>query len=198
MRAPLEENFHRLFSDEYVRFPEGIQAIINAFQWEGVVAPGKEIWLPGETHQKLYFNTEGVLGEYAGDRFQSNCQKVFKPFTFFWSESSFLLWQSCDTKLVCLKKSSIFSIDGAVLKKLTSDFGMGYFLANRLTQKNIESYRNRIQDLCLLNPKERLEKVVLENPNILNQLPRNEMAGFLGLSRSSLFRAINTMHKNGR
>jgi CRP-like cAMP-binding protein len=97
--------------------------------------------------------------------------------------------------MTCLKRSSIYRLDGEKVRSITKEFGMGFFLANRLSKQNIKNYRERSRDLSRLNPLERLEKTILANPHILNHLSRAEMASYLGLSRSSLFRAMNALHR---
>lgn len=167
----------------------------SEFVADGFCSRKHPIWSPGESHEKLYFNAEGVLAEYGEVNGLKICHRIIPPFTFFWSEKSFLLWQPCDTRMTCLKRSSIYSLDGKKVRAITQEFGMGFFLANRLSKENILNYRDRSRDLSLLNPTERLRKTILANPHILNQLSRSEMASYLGLSRSSLFRAMNTLHR---
>ena len=195
MRTRIEQELGSLYGNQSQRFSAGIKRMAAEFVADGFCARKHPIWNPGDTRQKLYFNAEGVLAEYGEVDGVKLCHRIITPFTFFWSEKSFLLWQPCDTTMSCLKRSSIYSLDGGKVRAITEEFGMGFFLANRLSKQNIQNYRERSRDLSRLNPLERLEKTILANPHRLNHLSRAEMASYLGLSRSSLFRAMNTLHR---
>lgn len=195
VRARIEQELGSLYGAQSQRFSVGINRMASEFVADGHCARKHPIWKPGDQRQKLYFNAEGVLAEYAEINGSMICHRIITPFSFFWSEKSFLLWQPCDTTMTCLKRSTIYSLDGKSVREITQEFGMGFFLANRLSRENIAHYRERSRDLSRLNPLERLEKTILANPHILNHLSRAEMASYLGLSRSSLFRAMNTLHR---
>lgn len=195
MRARIEQELQALYGPQAERFAAGIHRLATEFVADGYCARKHPIWQPGERREKLYFNAEGVLAEYGDVQGQKICHRIIPPFSFFWSEKSFLLWQPCDTSMQCLKRSSLYSLDGVKVRQITEEYGMGFYLANRLTKQNIQNYRERSRDLSLLNPLERLKNTILANPHILNHLSRAEMASYLGLSRSSLFRAMNTLHR---
>ena len=167
----------------------------DEFVADGFFARKHHIWSPGEQQQKLFFNAEGVLAEYGEINGIKICHRIIQPFSFFWSEKSFLLWQPCDTTMTCLKRSSIYSLEGVKVRAITKEFQMGFFLANRLSRQNIQNYRERSKDLSRLNPLERLQKTILADPHLLNNLSRAEMATYMGPSRSSLFRAMNSLHR---
>jgi CRP-like cAMP-binding protein len=195
VRARIEHELNLLYGDHSQRFAAGIKRLADEFVADGFCARKHPIWSPGENRQKLYFNAEGVLAEYAEVNGVRICHRTIQPFSFFWSEKSFLLWQPSDTSMFCLKRSSIYSLDGEKVRAITQEFQMGFFLANRLSRQNIQYYRERSRDLGRLNPLERLEKTILADPQLLNHLSRSEMASYLGLSRSSLFRAMNSLHR---
>jgi hypothetical protein len=80
------------------------------------------------------------------------------------------------------------------VQQITAEYGLGYKLANNLTALDIKLYRSRTWDLSLLRPAERLKKALGENPSLLSFITRDELAGYLDLSRSTLFRVLNTWH----
>ena len=195
MRARIESEINLLYGDQSQRFSAGIKRLADEFVADGFFARKHPIWSPGEKQQKIFFNAEGVLAEYGEINGIKICHRIIQPFSFFWSEKSFLLWQPCDTTMTCLKRSSIYSLEGVKVRAITKEFQMGFFLANRLSRQNIQNYRERSKDLSRLNPLERLQKTILADPHLLNHLSRAEMATYMGLSRSSLFRAMNSLHR---
>ncbi len=195
MRARIESEINLLYGDQSQRFSAGIKRLADEFVADGFFARKHPIWSPGEKQQKIFFNAEGVLAEYGEINGIKICHRIIQPFSFFWSEKSFLLWQPCDTTMTCLKRSSIYSLEGVKVRAITKEFQMGFFLANRLSRQNIQNYRERSKDLSRLNPLERLQKTILADPHLLNNLSRDEMATYMGLSRSSLFRAMNSLHR---
>jgi len=183
-----------LFGSQAPALKSGISALAAQFELITQVSAGEQVWVSGEEKPILYFNGDGILAEFSSHQRSMFCQRIIPPNTLFWSESSFLLWQKTDTYMRCKKASKIYGVSGHKVREITAQYGMGYILANTLTKMDIASYRNRSKDLCLLLPVERLRKTIQSSPQILSSISRDELAKYLRISRSSLFRAINSLH----
>ena len=183
-----------LFGSQAPALKSGISALAAQFELITHVSAGEHVWVSGEEKPILFFNGDGVLAEFSSHQRSMFCQRIIPPNTLFWSESSFLLWQKTDTYMRCKKASKIYGVSGHKVREITAQYGMGYILANTLTKMDIASYRNRSKDLCLLLPVERLRKTIQSSPQILSSISRDELAKYLRISRSSLFRAMNSLH----
>lgn len=195
MKVRLERELINLYGREGVVALESIKAMAAAFSVDSICMGRDLIWTPETNVQKLYFNTKGVLAEFSRVDGKMFCQQIITPYRFFWSEKSFLMWEPSDTTMVCLKPSTIYSLDGEQVRKITHENNLGFLLANGLTRENIKGYRIRSRNLSLLNATERLNDTLATNPRILDQLNRNELASYLGLSRSSVFRLLHTLYR---
>jgi len=194
MNAHLTEQLVKLFGARSSHFKNGISAWALQFEIIGNLAAGQKVWDLGESKPVLYFNSNATLAEYSDQFGTTVCHRIIPPMTLFWSESSFILGNTCDTKMLCKQAGTIYGISGEQVKQITERFGMGFHMAINLTARDIGNYRKRSTDLCLLKPTDRLQKTLDSNQQILSQISREELAKYLGLSRSSLFRAINTLH----
>ena len=195
MKARLERELINLYDREGVFALKGIKAMAAAFSIDSICEGQDLIWTPQTNVQKLYFNTKGVLAEFSRVDGKMLCQQIITPYRFFWSEKSFLMWELSDTTMVCLKPSTIYSLDGEQVRKITQDNNLGFSLANGLARENTKGFRIRSRNLSLLNATERLNDALATNPRILDQLNRNELASYLGLSRSSIFRLLHTLYR---
>jgi len=184
----------QLYGSQAPALKSGISALAAQFEFMTQISSGENVWISGEEKPVLFFNGDGILAEFSAHQGGMFCQRIIPPNTLFWSESAFLLWEKTDTVMRCKKASKIYGVSGRKVRQITAKYGMGYILANTLTKLDMASYRNRSKDLCLLLPVERLRKTIASSPHILSSISREELAKYLGLSRSSLFRAMNAMH----
>jgi CRP-like cAMP-binding protein len=53
-------------------------------------------------------------------------------------------------------------------------------------------YRNTTYEMLQASGRARLQAAISQSPNLLNIIPRKELADYLGLSRASLFRALKS------
>lgn len=195
MKARIQRELIQLLSTNTFHYLEGIEHLAAAFRSENTVEKNTAIWEPSTIVENLYFNTEGVLGEFLETAKGSVCIRIIPPFSFFWSEQSFLLWKPSDTSMICLKKSWIYSLKGEDLRAITSTYGLGFQLANTLSLEHVRQYRERNRSLSALNSKQRIEAALLANPKVLEQLSRKELASYVGISRSSLFRVLKELQR---
>ncbi len=180
-----------------VGFHAGYSVLGGSFEYLQQVTAGEFVWSGGEEKPILYFNGIGVLAEFTEIQGQLICLRIIPPNSLFWSESSFLMWEKTDTYLRCKIDTHVYGVSGQKIREITAQYGMGFTLANALTKLDLIKYRNRCKDLNLLQPVDRLRKTLEANPHILSYTSREELAGYLGLSRSSLFRAIHALHDGG-
>lgn len=174
---------------------EGAIALSSQFELLGSYPRRHVLWAPGESHQNLYFNTTGTLAEYREINGKNICHQIIPPMSLFWSVPSFILQENTDSTLSFLDGSQVYILRGDSIRNITQRFQLDFILANSLSTKNILKYEERINDLCRLDPGERLNKTLAKNPNILFQLTRVDLAAYLNISRSTLFRTLNSLHR---
>lgn len=194
MNTHIFQRISELYGNPGDKVDFGIQALVGEFEFIQHISKGKNVWSLDEEKPTLYFNEHGVLAEFSARGGKENCIRIIPPNSLFWSESSFLLGAKTDSSMRCIKESRIYGISGMNVQQITAEYGLGYKLANNLTALDIKLYRSRTWDLSLLRPAERLKKALGENPSLLSFITRDELAGYLDLSRSTLFRVLNTWH----
>ncbi|KRO84075.1 MAG: hypothetical protein ABR87_05925 [Cryomorphaceae bacterium BACL7 MAG-121220-bin83] len=191
----ISNNLIGLFAPHSEKNIAGILAISKHFILHKKVSRKQCIWTPGVLLPNLYFNGEGILAEYANIYGKLICINFIKPFTLFWSDASFLLWKDTDTTIRALTPSTIYQLEGPRLEKLTLEHGMGYQMANALTTKTILNFRQRSAELCsILGAKDRLKLAFDKDPAILSHISRADLAGYMNLTRSTLFRALKEFY----
>jgi hypothetical protein len=86
----------------------------------------------------------------------------------------------------------IASVPKKILLDQTLHKVVGTKLLSILVNLSMTEYRNTTYEMLQSNGTSRLKAAISQSPNLLNIIPRKELADYLGLSRASLFRALKS------
>ncbi|WP_299249044.1 Crp/Fnr family transcriptional regulator [uncultured Cytophaga sp.] len=173
-----------------------MKELIDTLFTNEISVPAKTVLIKDNTHtDKLYFIKKGSVRvfykkgnkEVTAELFLDN--KIFTSAeSFLFNESSIYIFETMEDSI--LKYVTKESFD-AFLKK--SENSKDFFYQTLLKQ-SIGHIRSTV-DLLKYKPEERYRRFILQEPNIINRIPLNIIASYLGITNVSLSRIKNRKQK---
>ncbi len=153
---------------------------------------GEHLWSQGLDRDNLYFMISGSCGEYLQHDSQESLIRFYHEGKFAFSEDILIYEVPSETRCVALTDAVIASCPKQVLLDDTLDKVVVAKLLSILINFSMTEYRNTTYEMLQASGKSRLQAAISQSPNLLNIIPRKELADYLGLSRASLFRALKS------
>ena len=178
---PISQDFER----------EELYTLSNEFEIQNFCR-GEHLWSQGLDRDNLYFVISGSCGEYLLHDKNESLIRLYQDEKFAFSEDLLIYGVPSETRCVALTESSIASISKKILLDDTFHKSVGAKLLSILLNFSMTEYRNTTYEMLQSSGKTRLRAAISQSPNLLNIIPRKELADYLGLSRASLFRALSS------
>lgn len=153
---------------------------------------GDYLWSEGLDQDNLYFIVSGSCGEYLRHGDDESLIRFYHEGKFAFSEDLLIYSVPSETRCIALTEAIVASIPKQVLMDDTLHQIVGAKLLSILINLSMTEYRNTTYEMLQANGKTRLQAAISQSPNLLNIIPRKELADYLGLSRASLFRALKS------
>jgi hypothetical protein len=169
----------------------GLLALARAFQPTPSLRRGDRVWNPGDFPAGLYYNLEAVFAEEDIQPDGKSIVRLVLPDQLFFCEETYFYNEPSTTRMRCIKAGTVWHVSPADYAAIHREYGLGYDLINLFSLKSLAEYRARTAQLLQCTPKIRLEQAVRQYPSLLSTLTREELAGFLLLSRSSVHRILS-------
>ena len=145
---------------------------------------GDRLWSYESHRDRLFFVVKGSLGEYLLESRQASLIRLYKSYQFAFSEDSLIYGNTSNTECVSLKE---------VIMSGTMQQQVGAKLLGILINLSMTEYRNTTYEMLQVSGRKRIQAALSQSPNLLNIIPRDELADYLGISRASLFRALKSL-----
>jgi CRP-like cAMP-binding protein len=156
------------------------------------VERGFQLWAEGLDKDNLYFIVSGACGEYLRHNNEESLIRFYQQDKFAFSEDILIYSVPSETRCITLIESVIASVPKKILLDQTLHKVVGTKLLSILVNLSMTEYRNTTYEMLQSNGTSRLKAAISQSPNLLNIIPRKELADYLGLSRASLFRALKS------
>lgn len=151
---------------------------------------GQSLWSLGLDSGDLHFVLDGAFGEYLKDNGQNHLLRLYRKGKFSFSEDLLIYNSTSQTSCKALVPSKVASISRDRLLQLTSINDIGSRLISALINFSMTEYRNTTYEMLQNTGQNRLKAALEQFPDLLNIIPRRELADYLGISRASLFRTL--------
>lgn len=163
----------------------------NEFQWRHIQR-GDSLWAEGLDKDHLHFIVKGSCAEYLQHDSQESLIRFYHEGKFAFSEDILIYGVPSETHCVALTDTVLASCPKQVLLDDTLDKVVGAKLLSILLNFSMTEYRNTTYEMLQASGRARLQAAISQSPDLLNIIPRKELADYLGLSRASLFRALKS------
>ena len=168
-----------------------LYTLSNEFTFQKVER-GFQLWAEGLDQDHLYFIVSGACGEYLRHDGEESLIRFYQQDKFAFSEDILIYSVPSETRCITLTESVIASIPKKILLDETLHKIVGAKLLSILINLSMTEYRNTTYEMLQSSGTSRLKAAISQSPNLLNIIPRKELADYLGLSRASLFRALKS------
>ena len=145
-----------------------------------------------------YFLLEGSVGLFVWKEYNSICTDLFLENNFFADDISLFSEKPSPIEIISLEKSKMLRISKSNIDAIqkTPIGSILFFEGEKNT--NIDKQKMQI-DSMTLTAEERYDKLIKENPELLQRIAQKHIASYLGITPQSLSRIrkkLNTQHKS--
>ena len=151
---------------------------------------GDFLWELNSSSGQLHFILSGVFAEYLMDRRVPHILRFYPKNRFAYSEDLILYSTNPATYATCLLEARVASIPASALAEYLANEELGGKLLPSLIVLSMTEYRNTTYEMLQTNGIHRIHAAIEQFPDVLDLIPRKQLADYLGISRASLFRSL--------
>jgi CRP-like cAMP-binding protein len=159
--------------------------------------PGEMLWNLDDSEGVVYFVLSGAFAEYLKFEGVKHILRLYRKGKFAFSEDLVLYSKSPDSFARCLVEAKVASIPARIMLPILNSQGLSGRLFEVLISLSLHEYRNSTYELLQTTGVNRINAALEQFPDLLNLIPRSELADYLGISRASLFRSLKNRKNNG-
>lgn len=155
----------------------------------------QEVIKIGQYNGKIIFVISGLFRAYY---YQDDTENTFwfrEEFTVFASHRSILRNKPSTIAYQALEDSVISVIDYSILKKFGEENPAVANSIISVLESLILELIDRVEEFITLNPEQRYQSFLDRNSKVLNRIPQNQLASFLGITPESFSRLKSRMMK---
>lgn len=196
--SEIDHMFEVLFSfiRQLMDIPKSDQELCRQFFTPYFVKKNTLLESAGTVHKYHNFVVSGYMRNFHID---TNGKEVTTDFNnaprFFTSYHSFINQEVSNENLHCMTDCKILSINRKDNEVITRSGKNSQQYVEKILQYHLESSRQRIIDINTLSAKERYLKILKTQPTILQNIPINYIASYLGINPGSLSRIRQEVSK---
>jgi len=150
----------------------------------------ENLWELSSSNAQLHFILSGAFGEYLVQGKNPQLIRFYRKEKFAFSEDMILYSARPATYAKCLVEARVASIPANVLMSYVQRSQEGVKLLTGLIELSMTEYRNTTYEMLQTSGTDRINAALEQFPDLLNIIPRKELADYLGISRASLFRSL--------
>lgn len=151
---------------------------------------GDNLWELISSNAQLHFILSGAFGEYLVQGKNPQLIRFYRKEKFAFSEDMILYSARPATYAKCLVGARVGSIPANILMGYVQRSREGGKLLTGLIELSMTEYRNTTYEMLQTSGTDRINAALEQFPDLLNMIPRKELADYLGISRASLFRSL--------
>jgi CRP-like cAMP-binding protein len=142
----------------------------------------------GQVERKIYLLHEGVVQISTQKEEEEKILEFTFPNEFFGAYTSFLLQQPSDVQVTTLSECNVTVILREDLLRANRDSLLSNHLSLYIAQQMFLSRARREKDFLTLSAEERYKILLEKEPGIIQTIPGNKIAKYLGIQPESLSR----------
>jgi|SaaInl5LU_22_DNA_1037371.scaffolds.fasta_scaffold28083_2 CRP-like cAMP-binding protein len=155
--------------------------------------PGDELWSLTSTEGDLHVILTGAFGEYLKEKKQAHLLRFYHQGKCAFSEDLLLYSNPPETITRCLVEGKVASIPRSQISMISEGNDFGLRLISGLINLSMTEYRYTTYEMLQTSVEYRIKAALEQFPELLNVIPRRELADYLGISKASLFRTLKIL-----
>lgn len=189
------EKFVELISREFKKaFPSlSYQQLLQMAEYAEIqqIAKRTEIIKMGQNYGKIVFVLSGLFRAYYKYEETENTFWFREEYTVFASHKSILANRPSTISYQALEDSVVAVIDYSLLKEFANKDSASAKNIIVVLEGLVLELIERIEDFVTLNPENRYESFIERHANIVNRIPQQYIASFIGITPESFSRLKN-------
>jgi CRP/FNR family transcriptional regulator, anaerobic regulatory protein len=138
--------------------------------------------------QKLYFINTGFIRTFSDEDGEEITTRLSGKGTFVTSFNSFISGDNSRETIKCVSDCELLYITKSTYKELTNESVIWTSFCKQVYEREIEFNLQRNRDFLALTAKERYLKLFAEQPEIVQHIPIQYIASYIGIKPESLSR----------
>lgn len=156
---------------------------------------GDVLWDWGTMESKLCFVLSGVAIEYIKTNRYHHILRMYRSGKFMFPEDPFLYSAPSETYCKMQVPGKVACITVKQMNALVENGAIDSLLIASLLELSMTEYRQSTYELLQTSGVNRINAALEQFPDLLDVLPRDDVAAYLGISRASLFRSLKQREK---
>jgi CRP-like cAMP-binding protein len=182
------DKFYNLF-DHYVKLSESEMEFCKPYFEFQSVAKNSIVEEENNVPKHLYFITQGFMRLFYYDTNGDEVTTlIVSPKQFVTSFSSFIHEQKSNENLECITQCEVYKIERSKLVELIDKSENFKKLSLVIFEQSVASTQIRVNDFATLTAELRYKKLIEQQPEIIQNVPIQYIASYLGIKPQSLSR----------
>ncbi|MEM9857558.1 MAG: Crp/Fnr family transcriptional regulator [Bacteroidota bacterium] len=163
-------------------------SILNAYMRYEKLKAGQIIVRSGSFHRYIYFLVDGIVKAYQTIEGKDVVQQLISADHFFAPVDSFFHEKPSDLFFETITPVSLFKLSKTDFDTLKTKVNFLDKLVREVMQEHLNCKEERARDFQVLSAKERYKKLLEDSPHLVQQVPVETLASYLGIEPQSLSR----------
>lgn len=176
------------YTDRYVNFTdEDKKSIASAFTFKKVKAKSELVSYDKRTDE-LFFLVKGCVRKYYVKDGEQLTIYIMTENNFIAAFDSFMTGSKSTETIECLEPCEVLIINKKDLENLYQQIPLMNEFIRKILEQTLIQFQQSLTSFIKDKPEERYEKLLRDNPVILQRVPQHMLATYLGITATSLSR----------
>jgi CRP-like cAMP-binding protein len=176
------------YTDKYVNFTdEDKKSIASAFTFKKVKAKSELVSYDKRTDE-LFFLVKGCVRKYYVKDGEQLTIYIMTENNFIAAFDSFMTGSKSTETIECLEPCEVLIINKKDLENLYQKIPLMNEFIRKILEQTLIQFQQSLTSFIKDKPEERYEKLLRDNPVILQRVPQHMLATYLGITATSLSR----------
>lgn len=162
--------------------------LLNSLFKKASYSKGTTVEAEQKIAQHLYFITEGFVRTFCMEDGAEITTHIVGKNAFTTSFRSFVSGIKSNETIQCISDCEVLYIAKSDYELLRKESAAWSQFCNRIYEETIASQQQRTRDLIALNPEKRYVKIMTEQPEVIQHVPIQYIASYIGIQPESLSR----------
>jgi CRP-like cAMP-binding protein len=183
----MTEQFFK-FTDRFVHFTEADKEILSSVLNYQKIEAKKELVSFDKRTDELFFVTKGCIRKYYVKDGEQITLYIMTENNFIAAFDSFITGSKSTETIECLEPCELLILNKKDLDSLYKQIPLMNEFIRKILEHTLIQFQHALTSFIKDNPEERYEKLLTDNPAILQRVPQHMLTTYLGITATSLSR----------
>ncbi len=176
------------YTDRIVNFTQADKELLTSALTFKQVKVKTELVLFENDTDELFFILKGCVRKYYVKDGEQITTNILTENNFIGAFASLITGSKSNETIECLEPCEILILRKKDLDRFYQQIPLMNEFIRKILEQTLIQFQRALRSFILDNPEERYEKLLIENPEILERVPQHMLATYLGITATSLSR----------